>query len=103
MHVMAIANVLNLFNDMRESIPWYRFNLTSPFRTASSQIRRGTINNIIFYLGTSTEALAASAAALARPCRASIGAFMLDRGKVSSDSSSEDAAVEGTMPYVAYL
>ena len=48
-------------------------------------------------------AAAASAAALARPCRASIGAFRVDRGSVSSDSSSDEGAVLGTMPYVAYL
>ncbi len=48
-------------------------------------------------------AAAASAAALARPCRASIGALRVERGSVSSDSSSEDGAVLGTIPYVAYL
>ena len=46
---------------------------------------------------------AASAAALARPCNASIGAFKAARGRVSSDSSSDDGAVLGTIPYVAYL
>lgn len=46
---------------------------------------------------------AASAAALAKPCNASIGAFNVDRGSVSSDSSSDDGAVLGTIPYVAYL
>jgi len=52
-------------------------------------------------LGASADdvaAAAASAAALAKPYKASIGAFMVDRGKVSSDSSSEEAAVLGTMP-----
>jgi hypothetical protein len=49
------------------------------------------------YLGILEEA-AASAAALASPCKASIGAFMVERGRVSSDSSSEDGAVLGTMP-----
>ena len=44
------------------------------------------------------EAEAASAAALARPCRASMGALILERGRVSSDSSSDDAAVDGTIP-----
>jgi hypothetical protein len=48
-------------------------------------------------------AAAASAAALANPWRASMGAFKVARGRVSSDSSSEDGAVLGTMPYVAYL
>ena len=48
-------------------------------------------------------AAAASAAAFASPCKASIGALMVDRGNVSSDSSSEEAAVLGTMPYDAYL
>ena len=48
-------------------------------------------------------AAAASAAALARPCKASIGALSVERGRVSSDSSSDDGAVLGTMPYVAYL
>ena len=48
-------------------------------------------------------AAAASAAALASPWSASIGAFRVDRGRVSSDSSSDDGAVLGTMPYVAYL
>ncbi len=46
---------------------------------------------------------AASAAAFARPCKASIGALRAERGSVSSDSSSEEGAVLGTMPYVAYL
>ena len=48
-------------------------------------------------------AAAASAAALASPCKASIGAFRLERGSVSSDSSSDEGAVLGTIPYVAYL
>ena len=48
-------------------------------------------------------AAASSAAALASPCKASIGAFKVARGKVSSDSSSEEAEVLGTIPYVAYL
>lgn len=48
-------------------------------------------------------AAAASAAALASPCKASIGAFKVERGSVSSDSSSDDGAVLGTIPYVAYL
>lgn len=52
--------------------------------------------------GAAAEA-AASAAAFARPCRASIGAFRVALGRVSSDSSSEDGAVLGTIPYVAYL
>ena len=56
------------------------------------------------YLGGDVEgAAAASAAALASPWSASMGAFMDERGSVSSDSSSEDGAVLGTMPYVAYL
>jgi hypothetical protein len=32
-----------------------------------------------------------------------MGAFKAERGKVSSDSSSDEAAVLGMMPYVAYL
>jgi hypothetical protein len=43
-------------------------------------------------------ALAASTAAFARPCSASIGALRADRGRGSSDSSSDEAAVLGTMP-----
>ena len=43
-------------------------------------------------------AAAASAAALASPCKASMGALMVDRGSVSSDSSSEEAAGLETMP-----
>lgn len=43
-------------------------------------------------------AAAASAAAFASPCKASIGALMVDRGSASSDSSSEEAAVLETMP-----
>jgi hypothetical protein len=46
---------------------------------------------------------ASSAAALANPCKASIGAFRVARGRVSSDSSSEEGEVLGTIPYVAYL
>lgn len=48
-------------------------------------------------------AAAASAAALASPCSASMGALSVERGRVSSDSSSYDGAVLATMPYVAYL
>jgi len=56
------------------------------------------------YLEAFTEgAAAASAAALASPCNASIGAFKLERGRVSSDSSSVEGAVLGIMPYEAYL
>lgn len=56
------------------------------------------------YLGVDAEgAAAASAAAFARPWRASIGAFRVDLGNVSSDSSSDEGAVLGTIPYVAYL
>ena len=47
--------------------------------------------------------VAASTAAFARPCSASMGASIVERGRVSSDSSSDDGAVLGTMPYVAYL
>jgi hypothetical protein len=43
-------------------------------------------------------AAAASAAALAKPWRASMGALSEARGNVSSDSSSEDGVVLGTMP-----
>jgi len=51
------------------------------------------------YLGGSADgAAAASAAALAKPWRASIGALREALGRVSSDSSSDDAAVLGTMP-----
>ena len=32
-----------------------------------------------------------------------MGAFSAERGSVSSDSSSDEGAVLGTMPYVAYL
>ena len=32
-----------------------------------------------------------------------MGALSVERGRVSSDSSSEEGAVLGTMPYVAYL
>jgi hypothetical protein len=54
---------------------------------------------IKYYLGGSAEgAAAASAAALAKPCKASIGALREALGNVSSDSSSEDGAVLGTMP-----
>jgi hypothetical protein len=48
-------------------------------------------------------AAAASAAAFAKPWRASMGALSETRGNVSSDSSSDDGVVLGTMPYVAYL
>ena len=49
-------------------------------------------------LPDSEGAAAASAAALANPCSASMGAFKDARGSVSSDSSSEEGAVLGTMP-----
>lgn len=48
-------------------------------------------------------AAAALAAAFANPCKASMGAFKVERGTVSSDSSSEDGAVLGMIPYDAYL
>jgi hypothetical protein len=52
------------------------------------------------YFGESVAegAAAASAAALAKPCKASIGALREALGKVSSDSSSEDGAVLGIIP-----
>ena len=51
------------------------------------------------YFADSVEgAAAASAAALAKPCKASIGALREALGKVSSDSSSEDGAVLGIIP-----
>jgi hypothetical protein len=50
-------------------------------------------------VGAPTEA-ATSAAAFARPCRASIGAFGVALGRVSSDSSPEGGAVLGSSPYV---
>jgi hypothetical protein len=43
---------------------------------------------------------ATSAAALASPRRASIGAFRVALGKLSSESSSDDGAVLGTIPYL---
>lgn len=50
-------------------------------------------------LGAEAEGTAAaSAAALANPWRASMGAFKVARGKVSSDSSSDEAAVLGMIP-----
>lgn len=54
-------------------------------------------------LGETDGAAAASAAAFANPCKASMGAFKVERGSVSSDSSSEDGAVFGIIPYDAYL
>lgn len=48
--------------------------------------------------GEAEVAAAASAAAFAKPCKASIGAFNVALGNVSSDSSSDDGAVLGTMP-----
>lgn len=53
--------------------------------------------------GEADGAAAASAAAFAKPCSASMGAFNVERGRVSSDSSSDEGAVLGTIPYVAYL
>jgi hypothetical protein len=50
------------------------------------------------HLGDSDGAAAASAAALAKPCKASIGALREALGKVSSDSSSEDGALLGIIP-----
>jgi len=48
--------------------------------------------------GSADGAAAASAAAFAKPWRASIGALSETLGRVSSDSSSEDGAVLATMP-----
>jgi hypothetical protein len=62
------------------------------------------VDAMLSNLGVEEEGTAAaSAAAFANPWRASMGAFKVARGSVSSDSSSEDGAVLGTMPYVAYL
>ena len=59
---------------------------------------------MVTYRGVDADgAAAASAAALASPCRASMGAFKVERGRVSSDSSSDDGAELGTIPYVAYF
>ena len=48
-------------------------------------------------------AAAASAAAFAKPCKASIGALRAALGRVSSDSSSDEGAVLDTIPYCANL
>lgn len=65
-------------------------------------IRKEILSNT--HLGVVADGIAAaSAAAFAKPWSASIGALRLARGRVSSDSSSEEGAVLGTMPYVAYL
>ena len=65
---------------------------------------KATKRQTVTHLGESSDALAASTAAFARPWSASIGALSEDLGRVSSDSfSSSDAALLGIMPYVAYL
>ena len=56
------------------------------------------IKIVSYLVGSVDGAAAASAAALANPWRASIGALSEALGRVSSDSSSDDAAVLGTMP-----
>lgn len=74
------------------------------FLTLGNCLLSENLQNMCQYLDVSTEgAAAASAAALASPCNASIGAFKLERGRVSSDSSSVEGAVLGMMPYEAYL
>jgi hypothetical protein len=85
---------------MRESISWNGF---CPFALLDPEIAMNKCRFIKMikkaYLGGSADgAAAASAAALAKPWRASIGALREDLGRVSSDSSSEDGAVLGTMP-----
>lgn len=90
--------------------PTRMVHLSLTFSRTLGNAFRGIGSARLFFLtrggtgrGALTAAAAASAAAFASPCRASMGAFIVDRGSVSSDSSSEEGAVEGTIPYVAYL
>jgi hypothetical protein len=76
-------------------------SVTKPFSTTWGKafLGVGSARLRFLTLGGSVEgAAAASAAALANPCKASMGALREDLGKVSSDSSSEDGAVLVTIP-----
>lgn len=89
---------------MWESIPRNGFRSLAFLDSGKLSILIENLRKMHQYLEASTEgAAAASAAALASPCNASIGAFKLERGRVSSDSSSVEGAVLGIMPYEAYL
>jgi hypothetical protein len=91
---------------VRKCIAWYRLSSFALLYSNHSQGQAGqdTIDLLPSYLGVEEEGTAAaSAAAFAKPWRASMGAFKVARGSVSSDSSSEDGVVLGTIPYVAYL
>ena len=96
---------IDLFNDMRKGIARYWFHSFAFLRPGTeARLRVSRSENSFAHLEDDVEgAAAASAAALAKPCSASIGAFIAARGSVSSNSSSEDGAVLGTIPYVAYL
>ena len=94
-----------LFDDVWESITWDRLGLLTLFDSITYRLNNVQLTTATqSYRGADAEgAAAASAAALARPWRASMGALRVDLGNVSSDSSSDEGAVLGTMPYVAYL
>lgn len=87
---------------MRENIPRDWFG-SLPFLHPDDHgelIRVGHLVSLTHLLDSFGGAAANSAAAFAKPCRASVGALREAR---SSDSSSEDGPVLDTVPYVAYL
>ena len=77
-------------------------NWFSSLSLLDPEVQLGFVRNwLLFSTNLDAEnegAAAASAAAFASPCNASIGASSDDRGRVSSDSSSDEAAVLETIP-----
>ena len=93
-----------LFHDVREGVTRCWLSPLPLLHSEREYEQQFTTSPETSYLGGEADgAAAASAAALARPCKASMGALRVERGRVSSDSSSEEGAVLGTIPYVAYL
>lgn len=107
MNFFFFANLMStyLFYNMGEGVSWNRFCSFALFNSLGVTLFgiHDRINERKNLAASAEGAAAASAAALARPCNASMGALRLERGRVSSDSSSVEGAVLGTMPYDAYL
>ena len=90
---------IRLFYYMRQRIAGNWFNSLSLLEPV---VRLGFVRNYPLYRtnrdAENEGAAAASAAAFASPCNASIEALRDSRGRVSSDSSSDEAAVLETTP-----
>ena len=96
---MGISGTTHLFYYVRKRKAG---NWFSSLSLLDPEAQLGLIRNLLLYRtnrdAENEGAAAASAAAFASPCNASIGALRDDRGRVSSDSSSDEAAVLETIP-----